>query len=294
MLHLSVALVTTYGLLALAVCALWLAPLSLGDGLLLAPWLCLLVLACASGVAGGLLSLSALAALGALGALAYAAKRSSGPLHVLLMVALAGMLLALSMHRFPGFVNPPLVSEMVVSTAAAPVTQRLNFDKAAAGLMLFALFCVPARSRAQWREVGRHSWIVLGTPLLVLPLGVLLGYVDFDLKLFAYTPLFLALNLLFTCVTEEAFFRGFVQEQLARAMRRWKAGPALALVIAALLFGLAHAHGGWLLAGLAFLAGLGYGYAYLRSQRIETAILAHLAVNGIHFIAFTYPRLGAA
>ncbi|MDQ1812279.1 CPBP family intramembrane metalloprotease [Massilia sp. CCM 9210] len=295
MLHLSVALVTTYGLLALAVCALWLAPLKLRSGVDVPPWLCLLVLACASGVATGLLSLQALAAIAVLGALAYAAKRSqSGPLHVFLMVAMGCMMLAMSLHRFPGFVNPPLVTDMVISAAAEPVTHRLNFDKAAAGLILFALFCVPARTREQWREVGRHYWIILGTPLLVLPLGVLVGDVDVDLKLFAYTPVFIALNLLFTCVTEEAFFRGFIQEQLARAMQRWKAGPGIAMCVAALLFGLAHAGGGWPFAGLASLAGLGYGYAYLRSKRIETAILAHLALNGIHFIAFTYPRLSPA
>lgn len=295
MLHLSVALVTTYGLLALAVCALWLAPVKLRSGLALPPWLCLLVLACASGVVTGLVSLQAVGAIVALGALAYAARRSKGgPVNVLLMVAMACMLLALSMHRFPGFVNPPLVTDLAISAAAEPVTQRLNFDKAAAGLILFALFCVPARTRTEWREVGRHYWIILGTPLVVLPVGLLVGYVDVDVKLLAYTPVYLVLNLLFTCVMEEAFFRGFIQEQLARAMARWKAGPAIAMGVAALLFGLAHARGGWLFAGLATLAGLGYGYAYLRSKRIETAILTHLALNGIHFIAFTYPRLGAA
>ncbi|MDM5177479.1 CPBP family intramembrane metalloprotease [Massilia sp. DJPM01] len=295
MMHLTAALVMTYGLLALAVCSVWLAPLTLRSGLALPPWLGMLTLACASGVATGLLSLLAIAALLALGALAYAARRSkSGPLQVLLMVAMGCMLLAMSMHRFPGFVNPPLVSDLVISAAAAPVTQRLNFDTAAAGLILFALFCVPARTREQWREVGRHYWIILGTPLIVLPVGLLAGYVDVDLKLSAYTLWFIAINLLFTCVTEEAFFRGFIQEQLTRAMRRWKAGPMIALCVAALLFGLAHARGGALLAGLAALAGLGYGYAYLRSKRIETAILTHLALNSIHFIAFTYPRLGAA
>ncbi len=292
MLHLSAALVTTYGLLALAVCSLWLAPVKLRPGLTVAPWLCLLVLACASGLATGLLSLAAIAAIAVLGALAYAARHSkSGPLQVLLMVAMGCMMLALSMHRFPGFVNPPLVTEMVISAAATPVTHRLNFDTAAAGLILFALFCVPARTAGQWREVGRHYWIILGTPLLVLPVGLLVGYVDVDLKLFAYTPVFIALNLLFTCVTEEAFFRGLIQVQLTRALDRWKAGPVIAMCVAALLFGLAHARGGWMFVGLASLAGLGYGYAFLRSKRIETAILAHLAVNGIHFIAFTYPRL---
>ncbi len=42
---------------------------------------------------------------------------------------------------------------------------------------------------------------------------------------------------------------------------------------------------------LAMLAGLGYGHAYLKSGRIEAAILGHFTLNGIHFIALSYPSL---
>jgi membrane protease YdiL (CAAX protease family) len=41
----------------------------------------------------------------------------------------------------------------------------------------------------------------------------------------------------------------------------------------------------------ATLAGLGYAAAYLRSGRIEGAILTHFALNAVHFVAFTYPAL---
>ena len=36
-----------------------------------------------------------------------------------------------------------------------------------------------------------------------------------------YSGAFLAVNLLFTCVTEEAFFRGFLLEQLVQGSSRW-------------------------------------------------------------------------
>ena len=39
----------------------------------------------------------------------------------------------------------------------------------------------------------------------------------------------------------------------------------------------------------AFIAGIGYGYAYQKSWKIETAILVHFGVNITHFIFFTYP-----
>jgi membrane protease YdiL (CAAX protease family) len=42
---------------------------------------------------------------------------------------------------------------------------------------------------------------------------------------------------------------------------------------------------------LATIAGLFYGAAYLRTRRIEGAILTHFALNAAHFLAFTYPAL---
>jgi membrane protease YdiL (CAAX protease family) len=182
------------------------------------------------------------------------------------------------------------VTNMRVSESAPAFTHNLNFDTTAAGLILFAVFCVPARSREEWRAVARQYPVILGTPIVVFAIGLALGYVKVDPKLVAYTPVFFMCNLLFTCVTEEAFFRGFIQQQLTVGLARWRAGPYIALVVAAVLFGIAHAKGGPLLIGLASLAGLGYGYAYLRSQRIEAAILTHFALNALHFVAFTYPR----
>ena len=69
-----------------------------------------------------------------------------------------------------------------------------------------------------------------------------------------------------------------------------KFGALWGVAIAALLFGIAHAKGGPLLIVLASIAGVGYGYAYLSSKRIEAAILTHFALNALHFVAFTYPR----
>jgi len=42
---------------------------------------------------------------------------------------------------------------------------------------------------------------------------------------------------------------------------------------------------------LAAVAGIVYGYAYEKTQRIEASILCHFGVNIIHFIFFTYPAL---
>ncbi len=286
----STAIATTYGLLAAALVSLWLNPIRFNT-VAVPPWSAFFGAACVSGMVTGLVSAQAVLVLLAFAALCYVAKiANAGIMKVALLVAAGAMTLALSMHRFAGFVNPALVTDMVVGVSAPAFTHRLNFDTSAAGLILFAFFCVPARTAQAWREVARQYPVILGTALLVLSLGVVFGFVGIDIKISSYTLAFIACNLLFTCITEEAFFRGFMQEKLAAAMQRWRSGPYIALFIASILFGIAHARGGPALILLATIAGLGYGYAYMRSKRIEAAILAHIALNGLHFIAFSYPR----
>jgi hypothetical protein len=81
-----------------------------------------------------------------------------------------------------------------------------------------------------------------------------------------------------------------VQQELARSSRA-AFMPALALVIAAVLFGLVHYKGGSTYVAAGVIAGLGYGWAYLRTQRIEAAMAVHFGVNATHFLLFVYPGL---
>lgn len=281
----------TYGLLAASIVAVWLQPLRINDRTALPPWVAIFATACAAGLSFGLVAWQGVVALAGFACLALIAKRQGpGLIKVALLVATGWMTLALSVHKFPGFANPSLVANMRVSQAAPAFTHNLNFDTTAAGLILFAIFCTQARSLQEWRKVARQYRVIFGTAVMVFAIGMVVGYVSFDFKVLAYTPVFFLCNLLFTCVTEEAFFRGFIQHQLSTGLQRWRGGPYIAMIAAALLFGIAHAKGGPLLIGLASLAGIGYGYAFLRSQRIEAAILTHFVLNALHFLAFTYPR----
>jgi membrane protease YdiL (CAAX protease family) len=289
---LTASIALTYGLLALSVVALWLPPIRVAERFTALPWAILLTSACVAGAVNDLVSLSGIASLALFAILAYSAKATTQRyLRVSLLLLTGWMTLALSMHKFPGFANPAIVNDMLLGHGAPPFTHHLNFDTTAAGIILFAVFCAPARSRKDWVNVWKQYTIILGTAAIVLLLGVAFHYVSFDPKLVAYTPLFLSFNLLFTCVTEEAFFRGFMQHQLTLGLRNLKYGRYVAMTVAAVLFGVAHVKGGPMLIGFATIAGLGYGYAYLRSQRIEASILTHFTLNAIHFIAFTYPQL---
>ncbi|TFW18002.1 CPBP family intramembrane glutamic endopeptidase [Duganella callida] len=276
--------------LALALVSVWASPLRLGrrDVPL---WLLLLVMAMAWGLVGGVVQPAAIAALAVLIATAYGtATAQAAPARLALGLLTAVLALALAMHKLPGFHNPVLIDKAVISAGGAPFTLYANFDKGTVGLVLLALLSRRVRS---WTELGqvllRTLPVLLATIVVTLGLALAVGAVHIDLKLPAQTATFLMANLLFTVVAEEAFFRGFLQARLAAALTRFAWGPWLAALVSALLFGAVHLGGGLAYGILASIAGLGYAIAYLRAQRIEAAIAVHIALNAVHFIAFSYP-----
>ena len=97
--------------------------------------------------------------------------------------------------------------------------------------------------------------------------------------------------MLLVAFPEEALFRGYVQANLDRLFSsRWPFGQWLAILIAAVLFGLAHFQGGGGLIVLAGIAGIGYGAAY-RWGGLQGSVLTHFLLNLTHFSLFTYPAL---
>lgn len=287
---LSSATLPSFGALALAVLLLWAPPIR---GRRDWTWCTGLALVCLAGIATGSLDWRAPLFVGGFAALAWQAREAQQTwlrTALLVLTGLSAFLFAL--HRVPGFFNPVLAEGIVFSSGAPALTLRLNYDTVVAGIVLMGVFCRPLRTAEEWLAMLRRAWPVpLATLAVVLGVGLALGYVLPDLKWTPYSAAFLAMNLLFTCVTEEAFFRGLLLERMAAAMQRWRAGAALALVLSAVLFGLAHARGGAPLVLLATVAGLFYGWAYLRARHIEGAILTHFVLNAVHFLAFTYPAL---
>ncbi|MDB6169922.1 MAG: protease [Verrucomicrobia bacterium] len=208
--------------------------------------------------------------------------------------ALAMLLLAegLMTHLLPGFENPRVISGQRFSAHALPFTLYLNFDKTLAGIVLLGC-CHPGVARArEWRAllVAAAPWAG-ATILVVMMVSLAMGYVRFDPKLPPQTPLWMWANLCFTCVAEEALFRGFIQGRLQRAWEDFSGGRWLALAVAAVLFGIAHANGGPAYVLLATIAGLGYGLVYQRTGRVEASILTHYGLNTFHFLLLTYPAL---
>lgn len=280
----------TYVLLGLAIVAVWLPHVQFA-GRTIAPWSILFVAAVTSGLLAGVLAWPAVVALGLLAGLCLAAQRFDGPARIAITVVVLLFSLALSIHAVPGFHNPKVFDAVRFTADAAPFTQYANFDKGAVGLLLLAFFCRRANAASASR-VGSAALIGLAGAALTLGVGVAMGVVHWEPKLSERAWVFLAVNLLFTCVAEEAFFRGVIQERVATALGESRTAIAGSVVLSAVLFGLAHAGGGVAMVALTTLAGVGYAAAYARSRAIESAILAHFMLNALHFVAFTYPALG--
>ncbi len=286
----------TFSVLVLSICAAWIKPIAIGRVYAVSLWMPFLLLAIVSGLSAGYLTWPALVVLGIFGLSAHVGTREAGHPTYRALATAAVVLIAsvLAMHKMPGFHNPLLLDNFKFSPDAVPYSHYANFDKAAAGLIVLVFYCTRAHGLSQWRGLFiRTLPVALITCAVVISTGLLMGYSRPDFKFPAHTPIYLVTNLFFTCVAEEALFRGLLQPRLMRFLetKNVARGGAVALMCTSILFGIVHTGGGLGYVVLATLAGLGYGYAFIRTQRIESSILVHFSVNAVHFLGFTYPRL---
>lgn len=256
-----------------------------------AAWIGALVAAIvAAYLTGSLHGLAALwIALAAALAWGYARARSRAA-RVALGVVFGLYALAMGLALLPGFDRVVLVRHVVLSPGAAPYDIAVGFPKVVTGIFILGLINPALLSRHGLGAALRSAVPVFAATALVVMAGVYaMGYTAFAPKWTALFLLWAPINLFFTCLSEEAFFRGFVQHELARVGSNHGLAAGIALVVGAATFGLAHAGGGASFVIAAALAGLGYGWAFHRTRRIEAAMAVHFGVNAVHFLLFVYP-----
>ncbi len=285
-------MILTFILLALSVCAVWTKEINVST-YKVPLWIAFFISAIASAVAHQYLDWTAVVGILVFCLFAFSSKyiKKYRIVYVLHLILIGGLALLLGLGKLPGFHNPAIVSNLQFTPEGLPFTQRLRIDGITAGVILLAAFCQPVRSWNEWVIILRKSApIILVTLLVMFSVGFALNYVSIDMKFIPYTLVFFVANLLFTCVIEESFFRGFLQENFSKLLANWKYGAVASMVFIAVLFGLVHFAGGLLYMGLATLAGLFYGYAKYHVKHIEAAILTHFSVNAVHVVAFTFPN----
>jgi membrane protease YdiL (CAAX protease family) len=195
---------------------------------------------------------------------------------------------ALASHSLPGFFSERVIAAQRFSPDAALFSMYLNLDKPLIGFWIL-LACPWLLPAVRMRQAVKTALIALiATAVLCMSAAVALGVVGWSPKWPAQSPIWLLNNLLLVSLTEELFFRAYIQGGLQRLLARFSFGGSLALGIAAFVFGLAHLGGGWQWALLAGIGGIGYGLAY-RYGGVQAAVVTHFGVNLLHFGLFTYP-----
>lgn len=281
--------VATFAALLAAVIGLWIGPRA---------WWVMLGVATLLGYVAGVLVDGAAVWIAVVGALCWSDAAVAGrdrlsKWRLLTATAVVIAALLLGMHLLTGFRNPLVLDGVRLTPDSSPYTLYLNFDKTLAGILLLGVAYRGWPGIVGLKESFQSSvlWLILANIAILIGASLLLGYVRFDPKWTSLFWLWAAVNLFSVCLSEEAFFRGFVQRNLQSIFEHWRYGRAFALASGALLFGAAHFAGGWRYVALSTLAGLGYGYVYQRTQRIEWSMATHFALNTVHFLLFSYPSL---
>ena len=207
-----------------------------------------------------------------------------------LNTAVVVLALVAGFHIAPGFSVITLYENTVLSDKTAWSGLYFTADKPVFGLFLLLAYrdrlCRTISTFVAALKTTAPSMVVGISVVYALALG--LGYVEVDATASALVILWCLRNLFFTVIAEEVFFRGFVQHKLTEAIAHRHA-VWLSLAVTSVFFGAVHLYGGWQYALLAMIAGLMYGYVYVKSGRLEMAIVGHLALNTGHVLLLSYP-----
>jgi membrane protease YdiL (CAAX protease family) len=194
--------------------------------------------------------------------------------HALLLIVCGAMFL----HAVPGYENPQVDG------------RYLNFDKGLAGLILLGVY---AREVVRHDEGLRHRggflWRFALMVGVLIVLAVASGYVHFDPKLPPGWPVWLASMVFLTVMPEEALFRAVLQTRIQRWLAPRPSATTIAVLMAGILFGVAHLAGGPVYVALAAVAGIFYGWIFVATRSFAAAVAAHTGLNAVHFFLFTYP-----
>lgn len=135
--------------------------------------------------------------------------------------------------------------------------------------------------RLTMRDLRRGLGEYLLYALIAIPLGLWLGFLHVHAVLPSVTRLVggFVFTFFFIAIPEELFFRGWLQNLLERRMGRRRA-----LVVTAVLFGLAHwnkraVHFNWRYVVMAAIAGVFYGRAWRAQRRVGASSITHTSVD---------------
>lgn len=206
-------------------------------------------------------------------------------LNVGLHLIFIAICIGLAAHVLPGFKQYVIQDQVQKSALSQPFDLRVNIDKFHVffGVLLacrtYVVPYVVDNRRIQ------YIFLTIAALGLLQYLTIPLGLMSFDFQVPQWMPYWFLMNLLLTCPAEEAFFRAYIQRGFHNYMK-----PMNAILLASVVFGLAHFAGGPLFMVFAALAGAGYGLVYfLTGGSLLAAVAIHFLFNLSHLAFFTYP-----
>ncbi|MDX1453652.1 MAG: CPBP family intramembrane glutamic endopeptidase [Oleiphilaceae bacterium] len=195
-----------------------------------------------------------------------------------------------SVLRPKGFDYPLVWDAGVLHQGGHTYTLYSNLGKGFAGLLLL-LWWWP-----QWRKQSSQQTAVgASLGLTLISIGAIFGAAVFvyEMPIVPKFPAgivwFFVVNLLFTVMPEEAFFRLLMQRQIARGLVRPWLGHALSISLVGVFFAVVHVPVQHAAFGLFLLAGLLYCLVFAVTQRYWMAVLCHFGVNVLHICLLPYP-----
>lgn len=206
--------------------------------------------------------------------LAYEKKQS-----VLLFFILIFFCMGIKLRFFQGF-SPYVITDRF----------RIGLENPLIGLFPLALFIPLAKTKEDFRSVLKGLAVGMIGISFIAFLVIFFKVIPLNFKIPPHMALRTFSNLILTSIPEEAFYRGFLQNQFEKYLKQIPFGKTLSLILSSSIFTFAHIYWSPNIAILAFtfVASLLYGTVYLYSKRIESAILTHFLLNLVHMSLFSY------
>lgn len=210
-----------------------------------------------------------------------------------LLIIITGLFLAI--YRPHEFSYPLVFSTVALHEGGNEFRLHINTTKTLAGYLVLYFLINGIGSRGKtYLKLSSHqfatslicTFLILATAFLVLDL-------DIYPKPIAYVLAFGLVNLLVTCVSEEAFMRLVFQSQLERFISKYTNKTLIyqgvSLFITTVLFVTTHAIASVELFIVFSIAGFLYGLIYTLTKNVFASIATHFTVNILHFSFLTYP-----
>ena len=161
-----------------------------------------------------------------------------------------------------------------------------------------------------WRLKGDEirisiQYFIIGLFIIII-IGFITGFFELSKRLpstFEMLGMFMSIGF-FIALPEELLFRGIIQNFIEKSFQRHRYNTWIALVISAIIFGLAHGndaigpvidvnlrsfgiwHCPWAYMIVATIAGIFYGLTYIKTRKVTAAALVHLLVNWFWMVLF--------